>query len=65
MKPMPSLSINEEVQLIAQELRQYFSLAQLEERARQTGFVKRKGKLAAQDFVSLCAFLNQDLSTDS
>jgi len=65
MKPMPSLSINEEVQLMAQELRQYFSFTQLEELARQTGFVQRKGKLAAQDFVSLCAFLNQDLSTDS
>ncbi|MEW9673530.1 IS4 family transposase, partial [Ammoniphilus sp. 3BR4] len=65
MEPMPSLSINEEVQLMVQELRQYFSFTQLEELARQTGFIQRKGKLAAQDFIFLCSFSNQDLSTDS
>jgi hypothetical protein len=64
MKPIP-LSISEEMQLMEQELKRHFSPSQLEELAKKTGFVHRKSKFTASDFVSLCAFLTDDLSTKS
>lgn len=64
MKPI-SLSISEEMQLMEQELKRHFSPSQLEELARKTGFVQRKSKFTASDFVSLCALLTDDLSTKS
>jgi hypothetical protein len=51
--------------LIGKELHHHFSPTQLEVLARQTGFIQRKSKLTAQDFVSLCTFLDHDLSTQS
>jgi hypothetical protein len=60
-----SLSLQEEMDLIGKELHLHFSPTQLEVLARQTGFVQRKSKLTAQDFVSLCTFLDHDLSTQS
>lgn len=60
-----SLSLQEEMGLIGKELHHHFSPSQLEVLARQTGFVQRKSKLTAQDFVSLCTFLDHDLSTQS
>ncbi len=44
------------------ELQRHFSPSQLEELARQTGFVQRKSKYTAQDLVSLCVFLNEHVS---
>ena len=38
------LSISEEMHLLAQQLQQHFSSTQLEELARQAGFVQRKSK---------------------
>ncbi|MED0894425.1 IS4 family transposase [Aneurinibacillus migulanus] len=61
MKQVP-FSVQEEMELIAQELRRHFSPSQLEQLARQTGFVQRKSKYTAQDLVSLCVFLNEDVS---
>lgn len=61
MKQVP-FSVQEEMELIAQELRRHFSPSQLEQLARQTGFVQRKSKYTAQDLVSLCVFLNNDVS---
>ncbi|MMZ60257.1 hypothetical protein D1872_223350 [compost metagenome] len=61
MKQVP-FSVQEEMELIAQELRRHFSPSQLEQLARQTGFVQRKSKYTAQDLVSLCVFLNEDIS---
>ncbi|NRD80963.1 IS4 family transposase [Bacillus sp. BRMEA1] len=60
-----SLSLREELDLIGKELHQHFSPTQLEVLARQTGFVQRKSKLTAQDFVAVCTFLDHDLSTQS
>lgn len=59
------LSIQEEMKLIANQLQQHFSADQLEQLARQTGFVQRKGKCEAQDFVSLCTFLDDEVSVSS
>jgi hypothetical protein len=60
-----SLSLREEMDLIGKELHHHFSPTQLEVLARQSGFVQRKSKLTAQDFVSLCTFLDHDLYTQS
>ncbi|GED18008.1 hypothetical protein TS65_20185 [Aneurinibacillus migulanus] len=57
-----SLSVQEEMELIAQELQRYFSPPQLEQLARQTSFVQRKSKYTAQDLISLCVFFNNDIS---
>jgi hypothetical protein len=61
MKPV-SLSVQEEMELIARELQQHFSPSQLEQLARQTKFVQRKSKCTAQDLISLCVFLNNEIS---
>ncbi len=58
-----SLSLHDEMQLMAEELRRHFSPSQLERLARETGFIQRQRKLRAQDFVTLAAFLNHDLAT--
>lgn len=57
-----SLSISEEMHLLAQQLHHHFSPAQLEELARKAGFVQRKSKYTPQDLISLCVFLNDDVS---
>jgi len=45
--------LSDELELIAKELQRYFSASELEKIARETGFVKRKSKLTATDFIYL------------
>ncbi|WP_429877459.1 hypothetical protein [Fictibacillus sp. NRS-1165] len=48
----------EELTFISETLGAIFSSSYLEKVATETGFVQREGKLKAQDFLSLCTFLN-------
>lgn len=59
------LSTQEELEMIARELKQHFSPEELEKMARKVGFVQRESKCRAEDFVSLCVFLKDDLSAES
>jgi len=58
-----TLSTKETFDIIAQELHRYFSPSQLTQLAKKTGFVQRESKCTAQDFVSLCVFLNDHVAT--
>lgn len=54
-----------EMELLAGELYQHFSTSELEQLARDTGFVQRLKKCTPQDFVSLCVFSQQSVTTTS
>lgn len=53
MIPESELALNKEMQLFADELKKYFSKDEIECIARDVGFVKRKSKLEAWEFVCL------------
>ena len=55
--------LSNELELIAKELKCYFSPSELEKIARETGFVKRKSKLTATDFIYLAVFSATKIST--
>jgi len=49
-----NLRLDKYIKLFAAEIKICFSKEELEEIARETGFVKRKGKIKAWEFVCLC-----------
>ncbi len=53
-----NLSIEDELQLFAEELHQHFSLSSLEDLARKLGFVQRKRKFSAHDLAVLCVWMS-------
>jgi hypothetical protein len=55
-------SPDEEIKLFADELIICFSKNEIEEIARSTGFVKRKGKIDAWEFVCLCCFMDVEVA---
>ncbi|MFC7371850.1 IS4 family transposase [Fictibacillus iocasae] len=59
------LSLDDEFNLYANQLTQYFSPEHLHDLAKKCGFVLRDGKLKPHDFVSLCAFLNNHIAENS
>ncbi|MDQ0247953.1 hypothetical protein J2S09_005651 [Bacillus fengqiuensis] len=59
------LIVKQELQLLEQHIRECFSLSFLEQLARETGFIRRKRKWGVREFVSLCVFLSQQISTAS
>ncbi|MBU3102422.1 MULTISPECIES: hypothetical protein [Clostridium] len=48
--------LDRDIKLFADELKLCFSKEEIEEVARETGFVKRKSKTSAWGFVCLCCF---------
>lgn len=60
-----TLTLEEEIQIFAAELKNYFSREELEEIAREVGFVQRKGKLQAWHFLFLCSFIGIDVAKDT
>ncbi len=60
-----ALSVQEEIKLITEQFRRCFSPAELEQRARKIGFIQRKRKMNAQDFISLCVFQKDNIITNT
>lgn len=59
------LDLNGDFKLFADELRRCFSKDELECIARDTGFVKRKDKIDAWEFVCLCCFMNAEVANNT
>jgi hypothetical protein len=59
---MSELSVEEELEIFAEELKRFFTRDEIEQIARKTGFVKRKGKINAWQFVALCSFMDVDVA---
>jgi hypothetical protein len=62
---MESLTLEEEIQLFADELKEYFSIEELEKIAREVGFVQRQGKIEAWHFLFLCGFIGVNVANDT
>ncbi len=60
-----ALTLEEEIGVFAEELKNYFSKKELEKIARKVGFVQRKGKLEAWHFLFLCSFIGIDVAKDT
>nr|WP_017153055.1 IS4 family transposase [Bacillus bingmayongensis] len=60
-----NLSIFDELELFSQELKQHMSPHDLEQLARDVGFVQRRSKYQAQDLVALCVWLSQNVARSS
>jgi len=60
-----NLKLDEDVNLFADELKRCFSKEELDEIARETGFVKRKGKIEAWEFVCLCCFMDVEVANNT
>ena len=59
------LTLDENINLFSDELKKCFSKEEIEEIARETGFVKRKGKIKAYEFVCLCSFMNVEVARNT
>lgn len=60
-----NLSIQDELQLFAEELYQYFTPSFLEELARELDFVQRKRKFSGHDLATTCVWVSQRIASDS
>ena len=56
---------DKDMKLFADELEKIFSESELEKIARETGFVKRKGKIEACEFVCLCCFMESEVANNT
>ncbi|WP_368488749.1 hypothetical protein [Clostridium sp. BJN0013] len=56
------LTLDENIKHLGDELKECFSKEEIEEIARETGFVKRKGKIEAWQFVCLCCFMDVEVA---
>jgi hypothetical protein len=54
--------LDENIKHFADELKRWFSKEEIEEIAIETGFVKRKGKITACEFVCLCCFMDVEVA---
>ncbi|MCB2312721.1 hypothetical protein LGL55_15715 [Clostridium tagluense] len=59
------LKLDGNIKLFAEELKLCFSKDDIEEVARDTGFVKRKSKTCAWEFVCLCCFMDVDVANNT
>jgi len=59
------LTLDEDIKLFSDELKRCFSKDEIEEIAKNTGFVKRKGKVKACEFVCLCCFMDVEVSNNT
>ena len=60
-----NLKSDKDIKLFAAELKSCFSKEELESIARETGFVKRKGKIEAWEFVCLCCFMDAEVANNT
>ncbi|HDR7613558.1 TPA: IS4 family transposase [Bacillus mycoides] len=60
-----NLSIQDELQLFAEELHQHLTPSILEELARELGFVKRKRKFSGNELATICIWVSQRIASDS
>ncbi|PRT25491.1 IS4 family transposase [Bacillus wiedmannii] len=60
-----NLSIQDELQLFAEELHQYLTPSFLERLARELDFVQRKRKFSGQDLATICVWISQRVASDS
>jgi hypothetical protein len=60
-----NLKLDEDIKIFAEELKKCFSKEEIEEIARETGFVKRKGKIEAWEFVCLCCFMDIEVANNT
>jgi hypothetical protein len=58
-------NLDEDIKLFAEELKRCFLEDEIEEIARETGFVKRKGKIKACEFVCLCCFMDVEVANNT
>jgi len=54
--------LDEDIKHFSDELKRCFSKAEIEKIAIETGFVKRKGKFDAWEFVFLCCFMDVEVA---
>ncbi|QWI47238.1 IS4 family transposase [Bacillus mycoides] len=59
-----NLSIQEELQPFAVELKRYVTPVFLEELAREIGFIKRKRKFSGSDLATICVWISQRVASD-
>lgn len=60
-----SLKLDKDIKHFADELKKCFSKDEIEEIARETGFVKRKGKIESWEFVCLCCFMDAEVANNT
>ncbi|WP_142387674.1 IS4 family transposase, partial [Bacillus thuringiensis] len=60
-----SISVSDELQLLAQEIQKFLSPNILRDLARDVGFVQRTSKYQAKDLVALCVWMSQNVATTS
>ncbi|MFN6593015.1 IS4 family transposase [Bacillus sp. TD10] len=59
-----NLSIQDELQTFAEELKRYITPVFLEELAREIGFIKRKRKFSGSDLATICIWISQRVASD-
>ncbi|WP_144506953.1 IS4-like element IS231H family transposase [Bacillus mycoides] len=59
-----NLSIQDELQPFAEELKRYITPVFLEELAREIGFIKRKRKFSGSDLATICIWISQRVASD-
>jgi hypothetical protein len=59
------ITLEENINIFSDELKRCFSKDDIEEIARETGFVKRKGKINACDFICLCSFMDVEVARNT
>jgi len=60
-----SISVSDELQLFAQEIKRFLFPNILRDLARDVGFVQRTSKYQAKDLVALCIWMSQNIATTS
>ncbi|MBU3130694.1 IS4 family transposase, partial [Clostridium tagluense] len=65
MTERKNLKLDGDIKLFADELKLCFSKDEIEEVARETGFVKRKSKIEAWEFVCLCCFMDVEVANNT
>ncbi|PGM96485.1 IS4 family transposase [Bacillus cereus] len=60
-----NLSIQDELQLFAEELHRHLTPSLLEELAKELGFVKRKRKFLGNELATICIWVSQHIASDS
>jgi hypothetical protein len=60
-----NLKLDKDMKHFASEIKRCFSKEELEAIARETGFVKRKGKIEAWEFVCLCCFMDAEVANNT
>ena len=60
-----NLKLDKDIKNFSDELKKCFSKDEIEDIARETGFVKRKGKIEAWEFVCLCCFMDAEVASNT